>query len=616
MSRSRFWGIPLPIWRTEDKKEVKCIGSVEELKREVEKSVSAGLMKNNPLGRFIPNDFSYENYNSFDLHKHFVDELILCSQNNEPMYRENDLIDVWFDSGSMPYAQWHYPFENKSLIDENKAFPADFIAEGVDQTRGWFYTLHAISTMIKEDVAYKNVISNGLVLDKNGQKMSKRLGNAVDPFETLDTYGPDPTRWYMVTNSQPWDNLKFDLTGIEEVTRKFFGTLINTYNFFALYANLDEYNPLGSSDKIVFEEIDRWIISKLNSLIKNVNESYDDYEPTKAGRLIQSFVVDELSNWYVRLCRKRFWKGELTEDKKAAYYTLHLCLKEVSVLMSPISPFYSDLLYRDLSVSNNSVHLSDFPEHQSQLINHDLEEKMNLCQQVSSLVLSIRKKEKIKVRQPLQKILIPSKGEAFERVIKEVESLILSEVNVKELLFIKQDDPMLKKKLKPNFKYLGPKFGKQMKSIANAANNVSVSDITWYENNGNLVLDIEGEKVSFDSAAFDVITADVPGWKMANNDNVTVALDLTISENLKFEGIARDLVNRIQNIRKETQLEVTDFIKVSYYANNEIKNAINNNLNYICSETLAKEIVFQNEIENPFFAGEDEEIQLSIEKTN
>ena len=616
LSRSRFWGIPLPIWRTEDKKEVKCIGSVEELKREVEKSVSAGLMKNNPLGRFIPNDFSYENYNSFDLHKHFVDELILCSQNNEPMYRENDLIDVWFDSGSMPYAQWHYPFENKSLIDENKAFPADFIAEGVDQTRGWFYTLHAISTMIKEDVAYKNVISNGLVLDKNGQKMSKRLGNAVDPFETLDTYGPDPTRWYMVTNSQPWDNLKFDLTGIEEVTRKFFGTLINTYNFFALYANLDEYNPLGSSDKIVFEEIDRWIISKLNSLIKNVNESYDDYEPTKAGRLIQSFVVDELSNWYVRLCRKRFWKGELTEDKKAAYYTLHLCLKEVSVLMSPISPFYSDLLYRDLSVSNNSVHLSDFPEHQSQLINHDLEEKMNLCQQVSSLVLSIRKKEKIKVRQPLQKILIPSKGEAFERVIKEVESLILSEVNVKELLFIKQDDPMLKKKLKPNFKYLGPKFGKQMKSIANAANNVSVSDITWYENNGNLVLDIEGEKVSFDSAAFDVITADVPGWKMANNDNVTVALDLTISENLKFEGIARDLVNRIQNIRKETQLEVTDFIKVSYYANNEIKNAINNNLNYICSETLAKEIVFQNEIENPFFAGEDEEIQLSIEKTN
>ena len=616
LSRSRFWGIPLPIWRTEDKKEVKCIGSVEELKREVEKSVSAGLMKNNPLGRFIPNDFSYENYNSFDLHKHFVDELILCSQNNEPMYRENDLIDVWFDSGSMPYAQWHYPFENKSLIDENKAFPADFIAEGVDQTRGWFYTLHAISTMIKEDVAYKNVISNGLVLDKNGQKMSKRLGNAVDPFETLDTYGPDPTRWYMVTNSQPWDNLKFDLTGIEEVTRKFFGTLINTYNFFALYANLDEYNPLGSSDKIVFEEIDRWIISKLNSLIKNVNESYDDYEPTKAGRLIQSFVVDELSNWYVRLCRKRFWKGELTEDKKAAYYTLHLCLKEVSVLMSPISPFYSDLLYRDLSVSNNSVHLSDFPEHQSQLINHDLEEKMNLCQQVSSLVLSIRKKEKIKVRQPLQKILIPSKGEAFERVIKEVESLILSEVNVKELLFIKQDDPMLKKKLKPNFKYLGPKFGKQMKSIANAANNVSVSDITWYENNGNLVLDIEGEKVSFDSAAFDVITADVPGWKMANNDSVTVALDLTISENLKFEGIARDLVNRIQNIRKETQLEVTDFIKVSYYANNEIKNAINNNLNYICSETLAKEIVFQNEIENPFFAGEDEEIQLSIEKTN
>ena len=375
LSRSRFWGIPLPIWRTEDKKEIKCIGSVEELQKEIEKSVSAGFMKNNPLAQFKPNDFSYDNYNSFDLHKHFVDELILCSQNNEPMYRENDLIDVWFDSGSMPYAQWHYPFENKSLIDQNKAFPADFIAEGVDQTRGWFYTLHAISTMIKEDVAYKNVISNGLVLDKNGQKMSKRLGNAVDPFKTLDQYGPDATRWYMITNSQPWDNLKFDLAGIEEVTRKFFGTLINTYNFFALYANLDEYKPSDHVDNIVFEEIDHWIISKLNSLIKKVNESYDDYEPTKAGRMIQSFVVDELSNWYVRLCRKRFWKGELTEDKKAAYYTLHLCLKEVSILMSPISPFYSDLLYRDLSSSNSSVHLSDFPEYQPHLINLGLEEK-------------------------------------------------------------------------------------------------------------------------------------------------------------------------------------------------------------------------------------------------
>ena len=615
LSRSRFWGIPLPIWVTEDKKQIKCIGSVEELQKEVEKSVSAGFMKKNPLAQFKPNDFSYDNYNSFDLHKHFVDGLILCSENNEPMYRETDLIDVWFDSGSMPYAQWHYPFENKSLIDEKKTFPADFIAEGVDQTRGWFYTLHAISTMIKEGVAYKNVISNGLVLDKNGQKMSKRLGNAVDPFKTLDQYGPDATRWYMITNSQPWDNLKFDLAGIEEVTRKFFGTLINTYNFFALYANLDEYKPSNNSDNIAFEEIDHWIISKLNSLIKKVNECYDDYEPTKAGRLIQSFVVDELSNWYVRLCRKRFWKGELTEDKKAAYYTLHLCLKEVSILMSPISPFYSDLLYRDLLFSNSSVHLSDFPEPQTHLINLDLEEKMNLCQQVSSLVLSIRKKEKIKVRQPLQKILIPSRGKSFENAIKEVESLILTEVNVKELLFIKQDDPMLKKKLKPNFKYLGPKFGKQMKFIANAANNASVSDITSYESNGNLTLDIGAEKISFDSRAFDVITADVPGWKIANSENITVALDLTISEELKNEGIARDLVNRIQNIRKETQLEVTDFINVFFCANNEIKNAINNNLNYICSETLAKEILFQDKIEKPFFAGENEEIQLSIEKT-
>ncbi len=616
LSRSRFWGIPLPIWRSEDKKEIICIGSVEELKKEIEKSVAAGLMSKNPLANFVPNNFSKENYNSFDLHKHFVDKIILCGENNQPMYREADLIDVWFDSGSMPYAQWHYPFENKSLIDENKSFPADFIAEGVDQTRGWFYTLHAISTMIKETVAYKNVISNGLVLDKNGQKMSKRLGNAVDPFETLDKYGPDPTRWYMITNSQPWDNLKFDLSGIEEVTRKFFGTLINTYNFFALYANLDNYTSFNNTDNIVFEEIDHWIISKLNSLIKKVNNSYENYEPTKAGRLIQSFVIDELSNWYVRLCRKRFWKGEMTEDKKAAYYTLHLCLTEVSKLMSPISPFYSDLLYRDLTFTDNSVHLSDFPVYNDDLIRVSLEEKMDLCQQISSLVLSVRKKEKIKVRQPLQKILIPSKGEAFEKAIKEVESLILSEVNVKALLFIKQDDPMLKKKLRPNFKYLGPKFGKQMKFITNAANKVTISDITQYENTGSIILEIEGENISFDHYAFDVVTADVPGWKMSSNENVTVALDITISNELKNEGIARDLVNRIQNIRKESKLEVTDFIKISFNTNNDIKTAINDNLNYICSETLAKELVFEKIIDEPFFAGDNEEIQLSIEKIN
>ena len=616
LSRSRFWGIPLPIWRTEDKKEVKCIGSVEELKKEINFAVDAGYMPSNPLHQFTPNDFKDDNYASFDLHKHFVDDIILCSESGQPMKRESDLIDVWFDSGSMPYAQWHYPFENKELVDENKAFPADFIAEGVDQTRGWFYTLHAISTMTKQDIAYKNVISNGLVLDKNGQKMSKRLGNAIDPFETLKKYGPDPTRWYMITNAQPWDNLKFDLSGIEEVTRKFFGTLINTYSFFSLYANLDHYVFSDDLDGIELAEIDHWIISKLNSLIKQVNVAYENYEPTKAGRLIQAFVIDELSNWYVRLCRKRFWKGELTADKSAAYYTLYLCLREVSILMSPISPFYSDQLYRDLTTEQNSVHLSNFPNHKEELINLKLEEKMSLCQQISSLILSIRKKEKIKVRQPLQKALIPSKGVEFEKAIKEITPLILSEVNIKELLFIEQNDPMLKKKIKPNFKVLGPKYGGKMKEIAKVVNQLTMDDVVNYEQNKQLNLIIDNENICFEEDAFDVITEDVPGWKIATNEHITVALDLQISSVLKNEGIARDLVNRVQNIRKESLLDVTDFIEISIKTNNDIKEAINHNLNYICSETLAKKIIFENDIKNPFFAGDNDNIQLSIEKIN
>ena len=532
----------------------------------------------------------------------------------ESHFIESDLIDVWFDSGSMPFAQWHYPFENRELIDENKAFPADFIAEGVDQTRGWFYTLHAIAAMTKKSVAYKNVVSNGLVLDKNGQKMSKRLGNAVDPFKTLEKYGPDATRWYMISNAQPWDNLKFDLDGIEEVTRKFFGTLHNTYSFFALYANLDNYTFSDRNKSNSLNELDYWVLSRLHSLIKNVEASYEDYEPTRAARLIQSFVVDDLSNWYVRLCRKRFWKGEFTEDKKAAYDTLFVCLKNISLLMSPIAPFFSDVLFKDLR-HVSSVHLADFPGFDQKLINDALENKMSLAQKVSSLVLRLRKKTRIKVRQPLQRILIPSLDENFTKNIKDVEEIILNEVNVKNIELISSNDPILKKKAKVNFKVLGPKQGKNMKEIAAVVAAWSNKDIVDFETNKGKNVVISSGVLSLSLEDVEVVTADVPGWEIASSGVITVALDVSISEELREEGVSRDFVNKIQNNRKELGLEVTDFVEIQVLTDQKTKSAINNNLNYICSETLTKKLFFVEGLsgKNIF---EEEGLKYSIEKLN
>ena len=601
LSRSRFWGIPIPIWRTEDGTEELCVSSVEQLKKECEKAITAGLMSENPLNDFKVGDMSEKNYNCFDLHKNYVDKIVLVSSLGKPMYREKDLIDVWFDSGSMPYAQWHYPFENKALIDDGSCFPADFIAEGVDQTRGWFYTLHAISSMVFDSVAYKNVISNGLVLDKNGQKMSKRLGNAVDPFETLTKYGPDATRWYMLTNAQPWDNLKFDLDGISEVQRKFFGTLYNTYGFLALYANVDKFN--GAETKVPVEkrtEIDRWIISKLNSLIQSVDKAYKDFEPTKAGRLIQLFVIDELSNWYVRLCRRRFWKGEFSDDKLAAYQTLHECLLSISILASPIAPFYCDKLYGDLTAlfSNNesSVHLCSFPTENLNYIDVDLEEKMSLAQRICSLVLGLRKKEKIKVRQPLQKLIVPAENPTFEKRILAVKSLILSELNIKELKLIPTDSTFLKKKIKPNFKTIGPKHGKHMKQISSLISNWGNKEIGVIEKNKGWSGSINDTSIELNEEDFIIETADVPGFLVANEGGITVALDIEISNELAEEGFAREFVNRIQNYRKELGLNVTDKINIYIKSNEEINQALNNNLNYICSETLAKSLDFVEEV--------------------
>ena len=612
LSRSRFWGIPIPIWRSEDKKETICIGSVNELKKEIAFSIKAGNMTVNPLENFVEGDFSEDNYTFFDLHKSHVDKIVLSSKEGKPLYRESDLIDVWFDSGSMPFAQWHYPFENRELIDENKAFPADFIAEGVDQTRGWFYTLHAIATMTKKSVAYKNVVSNGLVLDKNGQKMSKRLGNAVDPFKTLEKYGPDATRWYMISNAQPWDNLKFDLEGIEEVTRKFFGTLHNTYNFFALYANLDNYEFSNVNKSKSLSELDFWVLSRLNSLIKEVETSYEDYEPTQAARLIQSFVIDDLSNWYVRLCRKRFWKGEFTEDKKAAYDTLFFCLKNISLLMSPIAPFYSEVLFKDLQ-HLNSVHLADFPGFNPQMISVELEIKMSLAQKISSLILRLRKKTRIKVRQPLHRVLIPSIDDNFEKNIKDVQEIILNEVNVKSIEIISFSDPILKKKAKVNFKVLGPKQGKNIKEIAAAVASWSNEDIIDFETKKSKDIMISSGVLSLLIEDVEVITADVPGWEIASNGAITVALDVSISENLREEGVSRDFVNKIQNNRKDLGLEVTDFIEIQILTDQKMKSAINNNLNYICSETLTKNLSFVSVLngKNIF---EEEKLKYSIEK--
>ena len=597
LSRSRYWGIPIPIWSTEEGDERICIGSAEELYKECENAVAAGLMKQNPITDFEPGNMSQENYNKLDLHKNYVDEIVLVSPSGKAMNRESDLIDVWFDSGAMPYAQWHYPFENKNLIDGQTSYPADFIAEGVDQTRGWFFTLHAIATMCFDSVAYKNVISNGLVLDKNGQKMSKRLGNAADPFETLDKYGPDATRWYMITNAQPWDNLKFDLDGITEVQRKFFGTLYNTYSFFCLYANIDGFTYAEAD--IEYEqrpEIDRWVLSELNTLMTSVDKSYSEYEPTRAGRLIQEFVTENLSNWYVRLCRRRFWKGEYEQDKISAYQTLFTCLVNVAKMASPIAPFFTDRLYKDLLnatelPTEESVHLTLFPQANQALIDSDLEKRMQMAQNITSMVLSLRKKEKLRVRQPLQKLMIPASDEKMKLQINAIKDLVLSEVNVKELDFMSEDSNILVKEIKANFKTLGPKHGKQMKAIAAAISTFEQQDIKILEQTGSYTLTIDGKELGITTDDVIISSQDIPGLLVANNKGITVALDITMDETLIEEGIARELVNRIQNIRKDSGLEVTDRIRLSITKHAKISAAIATNNKYICEETLADEIV-------------------------
>ena len=595
LSRSRFWGIPIPIWTSEDKTEQICISSAEELKKEIDNAVAKGMMQNNPLGAFIPGDNSAENYNTFDLHKPYADSIFL-ERNGKKLFREPDLIDVWFDSGAMPYAQLHYPFENKDLIDKRKYFPADFIAEGVDQTRGWFFTLHAIATMCFDSVAFKNVVSNGLVLDKNGQKMSKRFGNAVDPFETIEKYGPDATRWYMITNAAPWDNLKFDLEGIGEVQRRFFGTLHNTYSFFSLYANVDGFS-YSEAEVPMNEraEIDRWILSELNSLIKKVEEAYSDYEPHRAGRYIENFVDEHLSNWYVRLCRRRFWKGDYSGDKIAAYQTLYRCMEVVAQLSAPIAPFFMDRLYSDLNSvtgrdKSESIHLSDFPVPDVSLIDKDLEERMELAQKISSMVLSIRKKENIRVRQPLNKIQIPVLDDSFKNKIEAVQDLILSEVNVKSLEFVDESTTSITKNLKLNFKTLGKKCGKNMKAVKTFANENAQAIISGIEKTGKFEVPIDSEVVVLESEDVEIIPVDIPGWKVANSGQLTVALDVTITPGLREEGLARELVNRIQNLRKDSNLDVTDRIDVKIQRNSAINEAITNNLNYICTEILASSL--------------------------
>ena len=594
LSRSRYWGIPLPIWRTEDLKEEKIIGSVEELINEIEKSVAAGLMSENPFKGFEIGNMSNENYAKIDLHKNIVDEIVLVSDSGKPMKRESDLIDVWFDSGAMPYAQLHYPFENKELIDQNKAYPADFIAEGVDQTRGWFYTLHAIATAVFDSIAYKNVVSNGLVLDKNGQKMSKRLGNAVDPFETLAKYGPDATRWYMISNANPWENLKFDIEGIDEIRRKFFGTLYNTYSFFALYANVDgfKYEEAEVQNK---PEIDRWILSELNILIKEVKAFYEDYEPTKVARAINTFVNDNLSNWYVRLCRRRFWKGDYTEDKISAYQTLYTCLDTVAKLSAPIAPFFMDRLYQDLNAVTGkdkaeSVHLSDFPVADESRIDTDLVEKTHLAQSITSMVFSLRKKENIKVRQPLQKVMIPVLDKKTESQILAVADLIKQEVNVKELQLINAEEAstLIVKQIKPNFKVLGVKLGKDMKAVGAEISAMSSEQIATLEKEGKM--NIAGHEITIDDV--EILTKDIPGWTVTSEGRITVALDLTVTDELRAEGVAREFVNRVQNLRKDKDFDLMDRISIQLEENNPFKSEINANNSYISAEVLANKIEF------------------------
>ncbi len=601
LSRSRYWGTPLPIWRTEDGSSQICVGSVEELKLEIEKSVKAGLMDKNPLQDFVVGDNSLKNYDQIDLHRPFVDDIVLVSEKGEPMKRELDLIDVWFDSGAMPYAQMHYPFEEgqKELTADGKLpipFPADFIAEGVDQTRGWFFTLHALSTMLFDSVAFKNIISNGLVLDKNGNKMSKRLGNGVDPFSVIEEYGSDPLRWYMMTNSQPWDNLKFDISGVDEVKRKFFGTLYNTYSFFSLYANVDGFT--GKEPQVAMKsrpEIDRWIISLLNTLVKDVNNAYENYEPTRAGRAIQDFVSENLSNWYVRLNRRRFWAGEMNSDKLAAFQTLYLCLETVAQLSAPIAPFYMDKLYTDLnSISGlhteSSVHIAIMPVHDDQLINKGLEERMTYAQQISSMVLALRRKVNIKVRQPLQKILVPILNKDFEYQLNAVKDLILAEVNIKELNYLNDSSGVLIKKIKPNFKTLGPKYSTKMKAIAAIVNSMTSDDIAEFEKEEKYVITVDQEEITLLLEDVEILSEDIPGWLVANEGRLTVALDISISEELRQEGIARELINRIQNLRKESGLDVTDKISLSIQKHDDINDAVAKFKDYIGTQVLAAEV--------------------------
>ncbi|UOB19150.1 isoleucine--tRNA ligase [Abyssalbus ytuae] len=621
LSRSRYWGIPLPVWRTDDGKEELIIGSVKELKEEIAKAVKAGVLKTDVFADFVIGDISEENYDKIDLHKNVVDEIILVSPSGRPMKREADLIDVWFDSGSMPYAQWHYPFENKELIDQGYMYPADYIAEGVDQTRGWFYTLHAIGTLVFDSVAYKNVVSNGLVLDKNGQKMSKRLGNAVDPFTTLNEYGPDATRWYMISNANPWDNLKFDIEGIAEVRRKFFGTLYNTYSFFSLYANIDNFDyseadiPLNQR-----AEIDRWILSELHTLIKKVDEAYADYEPTRAARAISDFVQENLSNWFVRLSRRRFWKGDYGQDKISAYQTLYTCLVTVAKLASPVAPFYMDSLYKDLIAATKkeqfeSVHLADFPVYNAEYVNKELESKMEKAQIISSLVLSLRKKEMIKVRQPLQKIMIPVLDETQKNEILAVADLIKSEVNVKEIELLDDASGVLVKQIKPNFKILGPRFGKDMKLIASEIQKFDQEEIAEIEKTGQITVEINGKSITLNADEVEISSQDIEGWLVANSGAITVALDVTITNDLKKEGVARELVNRIQNLRKDSGFEVTDKIDVKLQKDGFVEQAVASNIDYIKTETLTADLNFEDHVDNGMEVAFDEvKTRLFIQK--